>query len=103
MNIFVAKLAYVTDQTTLRAAFEEFGEVDTVKVIMDRDTGKSKGFGFIEMPIEEEARTAISELNNSNMDGRTIVVKEAVKREDHNNNNRNRRDNDRGGYNRNRY
>jgi len=100
MNIFVAKLSYVTDQTTLRAAFEEFGEVDTVKVIMDRDTGKSKGYGFIEMPNENEALTAISELNNSNMDGREIVVKESAPRE---NNNRNRRDNDRGGYNRSRY
>ncbi|MEL6866529.1 MAG: RNA-binding protein [Bacteroidota bacterium] len=80
MNIFVAKLNYDTDESGLRHVFEEFGQVDTVKIIMDKFTNRSKGYGFVEMPDDDEARTAISELNNSELDGRTIVVKEAEDR-----------------------
>ena len=80
MNIFVAKLNYDTQESDLRQAFEEFGQVDSVKIIMDRDTGRSKGYGFVEMENDEEARNAINELNESEMDGRTIVVKEAEDR-----------------------
>ena len=77
MNIFVAKLNYATSEDALRQAFEEFGTVDSAKVIMDRETSRSKGFGFVEMPDDNEAREAISGLNDSELDGRTIVVKKA--------------------------
>jgi len=77
MNIFVAKLSYDTQEDTLRDAFEEFGEVSSAKIIMDKFTGRSKGFGFVEMPNDDEAMAAINELNDSEMDGRTIVVKKA--------------------------
>lgn len=77
MNIFVAKLNYATSEDALRQAFEEFGTVDSAKVIMDRDTQRSKGFGFVEMPDDNEANQAISSLNDAELDGRTIVVKKA--------------------------
>ena len=80
MNIFVAKLNFDTQESDLKAAFEEFGAVDSCKIIMDKFSGKSKGFGFVEMPDDEEARTAIGELNDSDLDGRTIVAKEAEDR-----------------------
>ena len=89
MNIFVAKLSYDTSDDTLRETFEQFGEVDSAKIIFDRERGRSKGFGFVEMPNDEEANNAIRDLNDSELDGRTIVVKEAQPRE--------RSDNRRGG------
>ena len=89
MNIFVAKLSYDTRDSDLQSAFEQFGQVDSVKIIMDKFTGKSKGFGFVEMPNDDEAQAAINDLNDSQMDGRNIVVKKAEPRE--------RRDNNRGG------
>ncbi|MBI5916514.1 MAG: RNA-binding protein [Bacteroidetes bacterium] len=82
MNIFAAKLSFDTQSDDLREAFEEFGEVSSASVITDKFTGKSKGFGFVEMPNDEEARKAIAELNDSELDGRTIVVKKAEPRED---------------------
>ena len=82
MNIFVAKLSYDTSDATLRSVFEEFGTVDSAKIVMDRDTGRSKGFGFVEMPNDDEANQAIETLNETNLDGRTIVVKKARPRED---------------------
>ncbi|MCB0584469.1 MAG: RNA-binding protein [Phaeodactylibacter sp.] len=82
MNIFVAKLSYDTHEDTLRETFEEFGEVSSAKIIMDKFTGRSKGFGFVEMPNDDEAQAAINELNDSELDGRTIVVKKARPRED---------------------
>ncbi|HHB77827.1 MAG TPA: RNA-binding protein [Saprospiraceae bacterium] len=89
MNIFVAKLSFDTRESTLQNAFEEFGAVDSVKIIMDKFTQKSKGFGFVEMPNDDEARNAIEALDDTDLDGRTIVVKESEPRE--------RRDNRRGG------
>ena len=77
MNIFVAKLSYDTSEHTLRDAFEAYGEVESVKIIMDREQGRSKGFGFVEMPDTNEANDAISALNDSTIDGRTVVVKES--------------------------
>ena len=62
MNIFVAKLNFDTRENDLQAAFEEFGTVDSAKIIMDKFTGKSKGFGFVEMPNDEEGQNAINEL-----------------------------------------
>ena len=82
MNIFVAKLNFDTDESMLRDGFEEFGVVDSVKIIMDKFTGRSKGFGFVEMPNDDEARNAIQSLNETDFDGRTIVVKEAKPRRD---------------------
>ena len=80
MNIFVAKLNYDTSESTVRNAFEEFGTVDSVKIIMDKFTSRSKGFGFVEMPNDDEARNAIQSLNDQDIDGRTIVVKKAEPR-----------------------
>ena len=82
MNIFVAKLNFDTQESDLRAAFEAHGTVDTVKIIMDKFTGRSKGFGFVEMPNDDEARAAIDDLNDQDLDGRTIVVKKAEPRND---------------------
>lgn len=80
MNIFVARLNYDTRERDLRHAFEEFGDVDSVKIIMDRYTGQSRGFGFVEMTDDQEARAAISELNDDYLDGRKLVVKQAEPR-----------------------
>ena len=95
MNIFVAKLNFDTRESDLQSAFEAHGAVDSVKIIMDKFTGKSKGFGFVEMPNDDEARSAIDALNDQDFDGRTIVVKKAEPRE----NNRGG-GGGRGGYNR---
>ncbi len=89
MNIFVAKLSFDTTESDLQYAFEEFGDVDSVKIIMDKFTGRSKGYGFVEMPDDEQGRNAIDGLNDTELDGRTIVVKKAEPRE--------RRDNRGGG------
>lgn len=91
MNIFVAKLNYNTQDEALLAAFEEFGTVDSAKVIFDRETGRSKGFGFVEMSNDAEGKKAIAALNNTELDGRTIVVKEAEPRKERSDNNYSRR------------
>ncbi|MCB0633076.1 MAG: RNA-binding protein [Saprospiraceae bacterium] len=83
MNIFVARLNYDTRERDLRHAFEEFGDVDNVKIVMDHYTGQSRGFGFVEMPNDQDARSAISELNNEYLDGRKLVVKKAEPRNSH--------------------
>lgn len=80
MNIFVAKLNYATTEDTLRSAFEFFGEVDSVKIIIDRETDRSKGYGFVEMPNDEEGQAAIDAINGSQLDGREIVAKKAEPR-----------------------
>ena len=82
MNIFVSKLSFDTQDEGLKAAFEKYGQVNSTKVITDRDSGRSRGFGFVEMENKEEAETAIAELDNSELDGRTIVVKVAQPRKD---------------------
>lgn len=84
MNIFVAKLNFKTTEDDLRDLFEEFGDVDTVKIIMDKETDRSKGFGFVEMADEESGQKAIDELNETEFQGRYIVVKKARPREDNN-------------------
>ena len=81
MNIFVAKLSFDTQDDDLREAFEQYGTVDSAKIIMDQSTGRSKGFGFVEMPNDDEALNAIEGLDNSDLDGRTIVAKKAEDRE----------------------
>jgi len=104
MNIFVAKMNFDTRESDLRQLFEGYGEVDSVKIIMDKFTGKSKGYGFVEMPDDEAGQSAIQALNDNEFDGRTIVVKKAEPRERNNrNNNRGGGGGYGGGYNRNRY
>jgi len=88
MNIFVAKLNYDTSSHDLEDAFAEYGDVSSAKVIMDRDTGRSKGFGFVEMDNDEEAQNAINGLNDTELDGRTIVVKKAEPRRENRSNSR---------------
>lgn len=82
MNIYVGNLSYSTDDEGLRAAFEAYGAVDSAKVISDRDSGRSRGFGFVEMPNDDEARAAIEGVNGKELDGRTLRVNEAQPRED---------------------
>jgi RNA recognition motif-containing protein len=82
MNIYVGNLAYSVTDDDLRAAFAAFGEVSRASVIMDRDTGRSKGFGFVEMPDNAQAETAIKELNDQPIGGRAVRVNEARPRED---------------------
>lgn len=77
MNIFVAKLNFKTRTEDLQSAFEQYGEVSSVKIVKDRDTGRSKGYGFVEMPNDAEGQAAIDGLNEKEFDGRTIVVKPA--------------------------
>ena len=77
MNIFVAKLNFKTRKEDLERAFSQFGQVSSAKVVTDRDTGRSKGFGFVEMPNDDEGNRAIAALNETELDGRTIVVKPA--------------------------
>ena len=77
MNIFVGNLPYQTDDSDLRTAFEAYGAVDSARVIKDRDTGRSRGFGFVEMPEEEQGQAAIEGLNGSEMDGRPLTVNKA--------------------------
>ncbi len=76
-NIYVGNLAYSVSDDSLREAFAAFGEVARAKVIMDRDTGRSKGFGFVEMPNDAEAQAAIEGLNEQPIDGRNVRVNEA--------------------------
>jgi RNA recognition motif-containing protein len=80
MKIFVAGLPYDLDDAELEEIFEKFGKVDSAKVAMDRDTGKSKGFGFVEMPNEEEAKDAIENLNDISLGKKPLVVKRAEDR-----------------------
>lgn len=77
MNIFVAKLSPEVKGEDLKALFEAYGRVDTAKVIYDRETNHSKGYGFVEMPDEREAQEAIEELNDKEFKGSQIVVKVA--------------------------
>lgn len=81
MNIYVGNLAYNVREDELRSVFENHGAVDSVKVIMDRDTGRSKGFAFVEMPNDAEAKAAIEQLNGVELQERSITVNEAKPRE----------------------
>lgn len=76
MKIFVASLPFEVDDAELKGFFEPFGEVTSANVILDKFTGRSKGFGFVEMSDDVEAKIAISELDGADVDGRNIVVKE---------------------------
>ncbi|UCH13345.1 MAG: RNA-binding protein [Bacteroidales bacterium] len=74
MNIYVGNLSYKVEENELRQIFEEYGEVASVNIITDKYSGRSKGFGFVEMNDEEQAKKAIEELNQKEVDGRQIVV-----------------------------
>ncbi len=87
MNIHVSNLSFNVTDEDLRDFFAEYGEVSSAKVITDKYTGKSRGFGFVEMPDDESARKAISELDNGVVEGRSIRVSEARPREERPNNN----------------
>jgi len=91
MNIYAGNLSYDTTDADLRDAFSQYGEVTDARVIMDKYANRSKGFGFVEMSNESEARSAIKELDGRELQGRTIKVNEARPREN--------RGGGRGGYN----
>lgn len=79
MNIFVGNIAYNTTESQIRSLFEQFGEVNSVKMINDRETGRFRGFGFVEMQ-DEEGQTAVNALNETEQYGRVLQVNEAKER-----------------------
>ncbi len=81
MNIFVGNISYTTTDDSLRDAFEAFGEVASARVISDRETQRSRGFAFVEMPNDNEAKAAIQALDGRQLDGRAVKVNEARPRE----------------------
>ena len=82
MNIYVGNLSYRMGDSDLEALFAKFGEVKSAKIIMDRETGRSKGFGFVEMTTEIAGNEAIEALNGSDSEGRSLRVNEAKPREE---------------------
>ena len=83
-NIFVGNLSFRTTEDSLRSAFQSFGEVLKVNMVVDRDTGRARGFAFVEMANEDEANRAIAGLNGKELDGRALTVNEARPRSDRN-------------------
>ena len=102
MNIYISNLSYGVNDADLNQLFAEYGEIASSKVIMDRETGRSRGFGFVEMNNEEEGRKAIEELNGAEYDGKVINVTVARPRTERSNNDGGFRSNRGGGYNSNR-
>jgi RNA recognition motif-containing protein len=96
MNIFIGSLPFSLEEAELKEFFEEYGEVTSAKIITDKFTGRSRGYGFVEMPDDEAAKKAIDALNGSEVSGRTIVVNKAQERRE----NRRGSDGGRGGYSR---
>ena len=82
MNIYVGNLPYGLDRDELRNVFSAYGEVTAARIVMDRETNKSKGFGFVEMPDDAQAKAAIEALNGSEISGRKAVINEARPREE---------------------
>jgi len=82
MNIFVGNLAFTTTEDDLAQLFEPFGTVSQARIATDRETGRSRGFGFVEMPNDAEAEAAIEELHGATIGGRQLTVNEALPRED---------------------
>lgn len=81
-KLFVGSLAWATNDDALKKFFETVGTVESANVIVDRDTNRSRGFGFVEMASDEDAKKAVEELNGKDLDGRAIVVSEARPREE---------------------
>ncbi len=88
MNIYVGNLPYSVGEDDLQGIFGEFGEIESVKIIADKYSGRSKGFGFVVMDNDEEAKAAIENLNGKTVDNREITVNEARPRNDNFSNNR---------------
>ena len=88
MNIFVAKLNYKITEMDIAKMFAPYGDIDIIKLVTDRDTGKSKGYAFIEMPNDAEGQAAIDALNGQEVEGFNIVVKEANPKEENRDNRR---------------
>lgn len=84
MNIYVGNLSFDTKESDLREAFEAYGKVESAKVIEDSYSGRSRGFGFVEMPEQKEAQNAMAALNGKSLQGRDIKVNEAKPRNDRN-------------------
>lgn len=82
MNIYVGNLSFSTSEENIRSHFEQFGKVDSAKIIKDRETGNSRGFAFVEMPNNSEAQNAINNLNGKEFEGRRLVVNESRPRSD---------------------
>lgn len=82
MNIYVGNLSFDTSENALQAAFAAYGAVSTARIATDRDTGRARGFGFVEMANQAEAQAAIKALNGSDLQGRTLTVNEARPREE---------------------
>ncbi len=91
MNIYVSHLNFRTNSDSLQELFERYGEVSSASIITDRESGRSRGFGFVEMPNDDQAREAIEALNDTDFDGMKITVNEARPKTERS---------DRGGYNR---
>jgi RNA recognition motif-containing protein len=81
MNIYVGNLSYGMSEDELREAFAAYGDVASVKILSDRETGRSRGFGFVEMPNQSEGEAAVAQLNGKELGGRTLRVNEARPRE----------------------
>ena len=81
MNIYVGNLSYGMSEDELREAFSAYGDVSLVKILTDRETGRSRGFGFVEMPNQSEGEAAVAQLNGKEVGGRTLRVNEARPRE----------------------
>lgn len=81
MNIYVGNLNYKVQESNLKEAFEAYGTVDSVKIIQDKLSGRSKGFGFVEMPDDSQAKSAIENLNGKDFLGRNLVVNQARPKE----------------------
>ena len=82
MNIYVGNLSYTLEESELQDAFAEFGEVSSVKVLSDRETGRARGFGFVELPNQAEGEAAVAALNGKDVGGRALKVNEARPREE---------------------
>lgn len=104
MKIFVASLPFKLEESDIKETFEEYGEVSSVKLVLDKETGRKKGFGFVEMPDDDQAKKAIEDLNGLEIYGRAIAV---TKAEDKSGGNRGARNSgygsNRGGYNKGSY
>ena len=103
MNIYVGNLPFNLGEEDLKEIFEEYGEVTSAKIISDKFSGRSKGFGFIEMDSDDEANNAIKELNNAEVGGRNIKVNESKPRSNDRGGDRGGDRRGGGGYNRDRY
>lgn len=103
MNIYVSNLGFNVQDEDLKKFFTPYGEVTSAKIINDRETGRSRGFGFVEMPDDAASKNAIAELNDKDVDGRTMKVVEAKPKDDRGGRSQNGGFNNGNSYNKNRY